>query len=126
MCANVVVVETYPPRIFAKMVGRSVSTLQRWDRDGTLPARRTSTNRRYYTHEDYLRVLRRTPAERRSVTYARVSSPGQKVDLANQHTALEQFCIGAGKAISEHLEDVGSGLNYKRRTFLRLGDFSDR
>ncbi len=122
MCA----METYPPRVCGKMVGRTVSTLQRWDREGTLKAHRTPTNRRYYTHEDYLRVLRRTPAERRSVTYARVSSPGQKVDLANQHTALEQFCIGAGKAISEHLEDVGSGLNYKRKTFLRLGDFSDR
>ncbi len=27
---------------------------QRWDRLGILPAKRTPTNRRYYTHEDYL------------------------------------------------------------------------
>jgi len=28
------------------MVGRTVHTLQRWDREGTLPAKRTSTNQR--------------------------------------------------------------------------------
>lgn len=43
----------YPPREFAKMIGRSVQTLQRWDRDGVLVAKRTPTNRRYYTEEDY-------------------------------------------------------------------------
>lgn len=43
----------YPPREFAKMIGRSVQTLQRWDRDGILVAKRTPTNRRYYTEEDY-------------------------------------------------------------------------
>jgi putative resolvase len=43
------------------MVGRTVHTLQRWDREGKLPAKRTSTNQRYYTYEDYLRVLGREP-----------------------------------------------------------------
>ena len=36
------------------MVGRSVSTLQRWDGEGVVPAKRTQTDRRYYTHEDHL------------------------------------------------------------------------
>lgn len=126
MCANVVVVETYPPRIFAKMVGRSVSTLQRWDRDGTLPARRTSTNRRYYTHEDYLSVLGRPQEERRVVAYARVSSPAQKPDLADQREALERFCVASGKAVGEWVEDVGSGLDYKRRGFLAIMEAVER
>ena len=43
----------FSPSEFAKMVGRSVKTLQRWDRDGILVAKRTPTNRRYYTEEDY-------------------------------------------------------------------------
>ena len=43
----------FSPREFATMVGRSVKTLQRWDRDGILVAKRTPTNRRYYTEEDY-------------------------------------------------------------------------
>jgi hypothetical protein len=29
----------YPPREFAKMVGRSVNTLRRWDREGRLSAK---------------------------------------------------------------------------------------
>jgi putative resolvase len=37
---------------FAQKVGVAVKTLQRWDREGRLVARRTLTNRRYYTDED--------------------------------------------------------------------------
>ena len=42
---------------FAKKVGVTVKTLQRWDREGRLVARRTITNRRYYTDEDLAMVL---------------------------------------------------------------------
>jgi len=41
----------YKPKEFAKMIGISVRTLQRWDREGKLIAFRTPTNRRYYTDE---------------------------------------------------------------------------
>jgi len=111
---------TYPPREFAKMVGRSVNTLRRWDREGRFPAKRTTTNQRYYTYDDYLRVLRREPPERHIYAYLRVSSPAQKSDLTNQHTAVKHFCIAAGKEVAEYLQDVGSGLNYKHKNFLRL------
>lgn len=39
----------YKPAEFAELAGVSVSTLQRWDRDGILVANRTMTNRREYT-----------------------------------------------------------------------------
>lgn len=45
----------YKPHEFAKLVGVSVKTLQRWDNHGKLPAKRTPSNYRYYTDED-LRV----------------------------------------------------------------------
>ena len=102
------------------MIGRSVSTLQRWDREGVLEAHRSPTNRRYYTHDDYLAIIGQKPKEPRTVAYVRVSSAAQKPDLANQRAAVEQFCIASGKAVAEYLEDVGSGLNYKRKNFLRL------
>lgn len=35
----------------AKYLGKSVHTLQRWDNEGKLPAKRTATNRRVYTKE---------------------------------------------------------------------------
>lgn len=41
----------YKPNEFAKLVGVSVKTLQRWDRDGVLKAHRSPTNRRYYTDD---------------------------------------------------------------------------
>lgn len=44
---------TYKPKDFAKLLGVSVNTLQRWDRNGTLIAYRTPTNRRYYTEDQY-------------------------------------------------------------------------
>lgn len=44
----------YKPGEFAKLLNVSVKTLQRWDNDGTLKAKRTETNRRYYTYEQYL------------------------------------------------------------------------
>ena len=36
------------------MLGRSVNTLQTWDRKGIRKAHRSPTNRRYYTHAQYL------------------------------------------------------------------------
>ena len=47
----------YKPNEFGKMIGRTVNTLQRWDREGILKARRTPTNRRYYTEEDYYNIM---------------------------------------------------------------------
>ena len=43
--------ENYSIGEFAKKIGVSVNTLQRWDREGILTANRTPTNRRYYTEE---------------------------------------------------------------------------
>lgn len=47
----------YKPKEFSELINRSVNTLQRWDRDGVLIAHRTLTNRRYYTLEDYNKVM---------------------------------------------------------------------
>lgn len=41
----------YTPAQFAKRVNVSVKTIQKWDRLGILPAKRTITNRRYYTDD---------------------------------------------------------------------------
>ena len=44
----------YKPKDFADLLGVSVKTLQRWDRNNILIAKRTPTNRRYYTYDQYL------------------------------------------------------------------------
>ena len=44
---------TYSPQEFGQLIGRKTKTLQKWDREGLLKAHRSSTNRRYYTHDQY-------------------------------------------------------------------------
>ena len=41
----------YKQQEFGEMIGMSVKTLQRWDREGILKAFRTPSDRRYYTHK---------------------------------------------------------------------------
>lgn len=116
--------DMYTPREFAKKIRVTVHTLQRWDREGRLVAKRTHTDRRYYTDEDVERVLGHTTDTTRkaAVVYCRVSSTAQKRDLANQRQMLEQFCAARGIAVDEWVEEIGGGLNFKRKQFLGLVD----
>ena len=112
---------------FAKLIGKSVQTLQRWDREGIFKAHRNKTNRRYYTHDQYLEYIgQKASPEKKNIVYYRVSSSGQKGDLENQKKAIEQFCIAQGIAVSEWLSDIGSGLNYTRKNFLSLMEMVER
>ena len=47
----------YRPHEFAKLVGKSTSTLRRWDRDKTLVASRGAGGQRYYTDTDLQKAL---------------------------------------------------------------------
>lgn len=47
----------FKPKEFAELLGVSVKTLQRWDREGILKANRTPTDRRYYTYDQYLKYF---------------------------------------------------------------------
>ena len=85
-------------------------------------AKRTATGRRFYTHEDRRRVLGFPEAQKRSIAYCRVASAAQKPDLKNQRQALEQFCISRGIAQVKFLEEVGGGMNFKRKVFTELMD----
>ena len=113
--------EIYSIGKFAKLVGKSIRTLQRWDRDGILTANRTATGRRFYTTAQYHQVVRTSPAPekeiRKNICYTRVSGNDQKNDWMSQKHALEQYIISNGIAVNEWLSDVGSGLNYKRKNF---------
>ena len=111
---------TYSPRELGRLIGRTTNTLQRWDRQGILKAYRTLTGRRYYTHDQYLNVIGQKAISRCIVSYCRVSSIGQKKDLISQRNAVESFCLASGRVINKKMEDIGSGLNYKRKNFVLL------
>lgn len=113
----------YKPQKFAEMIGVSVKTLQRWDREGILKAYRTPKNRRYYTDKQYAEYAgKREQKAGKAVIYARVSSNNQKDDLNNQIEFLKQYANAKGMIIDEILEDIGSGLNYNRKKWNQLID----
>lgn len=116
----------YSPREFGLLIGKATKTLQRWDREGILKAHRSITQRRYYTHDQFLQITGQKARKRRLVIYCRVSSIGQRKDLISQRNAVESFCLAAGKPIDEKLEDIGSGLNYKRKQFVKLMEMVER
>ena len=110
----------------AKRLGVSVKTLQRWEREGRLiPVARTDSNRRLYTETQLREFIgwRQAPeSPSRVMAYCRVSSAAQKPDLANQRRVLEEFVVARGLANVEFIEEVGGGLNFKRKRFLALMD----
>jgi putative resolvase len=114
---------TYSVTQFVKLIGVSVKTLQRWDREGRLTPSRTPTNRQVYTDEHLAQIIpRRHPAERKTGVYMRVSSQAQKPDLVHQRTVLEQFCAARGLVVTDWVSEIGRGLNFKRPRFLALVD----
>lgn len=115
---------TYTISQFAEMTGYAVKTLQRWDREKRLVPSRTPTNRRLYTDEHLLilRGMRHQNVHRDTIVYMRVSSQAQRPDLKNQRLALEQFCQARGIEVDQWIEEIGGGLNFKRRKFLEIID----
>lgn len=111
----------YKPKEFRKLINRAVLTLQRWDKKGILKAHRTPTGRRYYTHDQYLEYLGlKATEDKKTVAYVRVSTQGQKKDLGNQVQAIENFCQAERIKVDEWIEEIASGLNYKRKKFQQL------
>lgn len=119
---NTTNITNYKPKDFAELLGVSVKTLQRWDRDGILKANRTPTDRRYYTYDQYLQFkgIQTDNDIRDVVIYARVSTRNQKDDLQNQVEFLKQFCNAKGIIVNQCIEDFGSGLNYNRKKWNKL------
>ena len=111
----------YKPKEFAEMLGVSVITLQRWDREGKLKAYRTPTDRRYYTHKQYIDYMGEGNSNKgKTIIYTRVSTTNQKDDLRNQVEFLRQYANGKGIIVDEIYEDIGSGLNYNRKKWNKL------
>jgi len=110
----------------AKLLGMSVKTLQRGEREGRLiPVARTSTNRRLYTEaqiREHIGLRNAVSVPTRQVAYCRVSSAAQKPDLVNQRKTLEEFVVANGWSNVEFVEEIGGGLNFKRKRFLELMD----
>ena len=115
-------ITNYKPKDFAELLNVSVKTLQRWDRDKILIAKRTPTDRRYYTYDQYLKFkgVSNDFNTKKKIIYTRVSTNNQKDDLKNQVKFLLDFANAKGIIIDEVIEDIGSGLNYNRKKWNKL------
>jgi len=92
-----------------KRLGVHPNTLRRWENEGKIKAIRTPGNTRLYEVD----LLEESNKDK--IIYARVSSHGQKEDLQNQIKYLRERFPG-----HKLIQDIGSGLNFKRKGFIAL------
>ncbi|MFP3220717.1 MAG: IS607 family transposase [Candidatus Marsarchaeota archaeon] len=97
------------------LLGLHPRTIQKWDNQGKIGVLRTPGGRRRIP-ESEIRRLQGEKGMRSVIGYARVSSNAQKEDLERQVEYLRQ------RGVQEVITDMGSGLNEKRKGFLRLLD----
>ena len=93
--------------------GVTAQTIRRWGRTGQLVEHhRTLGNHRRFEPP--------RPPEGEVVGYVRVSSHDQKSDLAVQAEALSAKAKSAGIEVERTIQDIGSGMNYKKKGFVSL------
>ena len=105
----------------AKILGVSISTLRRWDKEERLVPERTASGHRRYD------ISKLRPElfgdiknkSRKTIAYARVSSHDQKNDLERQKQVLELYCAKQGWTF-DVISDLGSGMNYHKKGLKRL------
>ena len=106
----------YRPREAARLLGVTVATLQRWDREGKLTCTRLPSGRRIIAESEIKRLLH-LQEKRISAIYARVSSQDQKKDLEEQIKVLQQKDSQAMV-----FSDIKSGLKFTRKGLQKLLD----
>jgi len=104
------------PQEAATLLGVTVRTLHRWELDGKIKSTRTAGGHRRY---DIIDLISNKSDTQLTVGYARVSSHDQKEDLTRQVIVLESYCAKHGWGF-EIIQDLGSGMNYKKKGLIRL------
>lgn len=100
---------------WAREQGITYKTAWNWYRKGKLPvgAEQMPTGT--------IIVYPEAVSERTKVTiYARVSSADQKEDLSRQASRLKDYAAGNGWTVASVVDEVGSGLNGRRKKLLKL------
>ena len=107
----------------------SKSTLQRWDNSGKLVALRTEGGHRRWKQSDIDKLIgEKTETQKPSkkefivATYARCSTPDKKAhgDIERQSDRIFEYCVKHKYRVEHIIKDMGSGLNDKRKGFVKL------
>ena len=105
----------------SEILGVKRHTLYKYDKEGLIETIRSPGGKRFYNVNKYLQdnnLIENKEEEkkkRRRICYARVSSHSQKPELENQKKILKQIYPDY-----EILYDIGSGINFKRKNFLKI------
>jgi len=99
---------------FAKKVGITPHTLRIMHRDGELIPHHTSKGGTRYYSVEQLDLFSTVQKKEIVVGYCRVSTSSQKDDLANQVQHVKTYMYAKGYAF-EIIQDIGSGINYKKK-----------
>jgi putative resolvase len=115
---------TYLIGEFSQLIGKTVSTLQRWDRDGSLTAFRTPSGRRFYTHEQYLAFKgHQSSAKGEIVCYCRIADVTDTKSMEYQRDRIKTYCSDNRLIIDRWLQDIGSGMSTDRLDFIKLMEY---
>ena len=97
---------------YAKQLHVTYKTAYRWWKSGKLDAYQLETGT----------VIVREPVRQATgvALYARVSSIGQKDDLARQVQRLQDYAATRGYQVSKEVQEIASGLNDKRPKLEKL------
>jgi len=80
----------YRIKEFAKRIGRSASTVRRWEQEGRITPKRHPSGQRYFDESDVRQVLGRAPDEG---------------DTEAIESALDVFCEAGREAVRQWLQD---------------------
>jgi len=100
----------------------SRKTLHVYAKDGRIRYTVMPNKMYNYNEEDVFKILNKD-IKRKTVIYARVSTPKQKNDLQNQIEQMKQWCFMSGNTISGIYSDIASGISFeKRKGFFEMLD----
>jgi predicted site-specific integrase-resolvase len=105
----------YTPKELSDIIGVTTQTLLQWEQAGKIKADKTKGGHRRYWYREI--PSNDGVVSKKQFIYARVSSAKQKNDLQRQIDALQAIY-----PTYTVIQDIGSGINFKRRGLLSLLD----
>jgi len=104
------------------LLGITRATLTKYVKEGWIEVD-IMKNGRYWYKEDSVYSFLNKKIDRKTVIYARVSTPKQKKDLDNQVDLLKRYAYENGYKIDKIYKDIASGISFEKRVdFFKLID----
>ena len=105
----------------ARLFGVSTQTIRNWTDQGQFRVSRTLGKHRRYSKDEIDEKLGNEKTDQKlTICYSRVSANDQKKDLERQRQELQEYCTTEKYKNVVEIKETGSGLNYKKRGFVKL------